>query len=120
MKKRLIAVMLSGLMMVSALTGCASNSGEEETHVVSGVIHISASIKNTHIAVEQNDECVLHKGDIHFYESGSGKYATGINMTDMSFDCGKTLTTNARYSLSEEMPTEENYDRICEDCFGVD
>ena len=121
MKKRLIALMVSGVIMASALTGCASQTTQDDSHVVvDGKMYKAVVIENTHISVEQKDGRVLHKGDIAFFKSGSGRFATGIDLTEMYFDCGKILTSNTTYSLSEEMPDEEDYDHICEDCFKVD
>ena len=116
MKKRLIALMISGLLMTGTLVGCAEIETEEK--MIPRAIKIDSTIEDVNICVERKDGYVLHKGDINYFKQGEGRVATGINLTEMHFDCGKTLTSNATYTISKDMPEEADYDYVCEDCFS--
>ena len=134
MKKRLIALMIAGGMLVSgvgALTGCVDEDGDQwvEKHqelnsqIPYGLYHSSkgSTWYDSYICFQQKDEITLHKGDIYYiiHDSRSDPKADPwTGMTKMEFDCGKEIISNYNYSVSYEQPSEEDYDKICEDCFG--
>ena len=134
MKKRLIVLMLAGLVATTTLAGCGDvEEPVEEVQQLEGIdidkkapsgyyVCESARITDKHISVEQKDKYVLHKGDVIFFNDSplNSRYDTAINLTKMEFDCGKEYVSNASYSLSNEMPDEEMYDEICEECFSND
>ena len=109
------SILLLGVIGVG-VTMCSQN---DDFNVNDDAVDITSqtTIANQHISVESKGERTLHKGDITYFKSSFGKYATGMPITEMNFDCGKKLTSNYLYSLSKDMPAEEDYDHICEDCF---
>ena len=119
MKKGLIAYLAGVLMLTTALTGCASTTEVTDDDLLNEGFHETATISDCNIIVDDNGEQILHRGNITYYEFGTGKYATSVDVNKLAFDCGKNLITNATYRLSKQMPAEEDYDHICEDCFGV-
>ena len=117
---KLICKMVCILLLVGAIgvgaTMCAKYDDVDLNDDASD-IREQTTISNQHITIESKGERTLHKGDITFFSTGYGKFATGIPVTEMNFDCGKKLISNSTYSLSKGMPAEEDYDKVCEDCF---
>lgn len=117
---RIIFRMVCALLLVGAIgVGATMCSKYDDVDLNDGTADITeqTKISNHHISVESKGERTLHKGDISFFSAGYGKFATGLPVTEMNFDCGKKFISNSTYSLSKEMPSEEDYDKVCEDCF---
>ena len=117
-KKRLISVMLAGVVtagMLSVAAGCTNkteNIGNKE-------LYLFDPIEDVNIVLEEKNEKILHKGDvsISYYTYGySGGTCNGV--VKHQFDCGRTLLTNATYYLYDDIPNESEYDDICEECFN--
>ena len=130
MKKRLIALMIALIITSVPMVGCDESTTYEEKEVTGiDIDEIKSNdryrcesnrINNKFICVDRKGEYVLHKGDIIYYEDSEHYYTSALSVTRMKFDCGKELVSNATYSLTNEMPDEEDYDRVCEECFNVD
>ena len=119
MKKRLIAVMLTAFMGLSALTGC---SDEEVKNMEEGVLSFDFKYDDMNVVLNEKGNYVLHKGDVSFayYKSGFGyvTYSSSPSLTKMELNCGNNLYSGGDYTIHEEMPSEKMYDEICEDCFS--
>ena len=117
-KKRLISVMLAGLMTagVATMTGCDE---EEKMGGAEELCYID-SMNNVYLILEQKDETTLHKGDISFlaHDENYGSASTGL--TRFNLDCGEEMLSNLTYYVSETKPQKNKYDNICEDCFFVE
>ena len=74
-------------------------------------------VEDSYIVLEINDTDVLHKGKVEFLRSSIGNSGVYMGFNAYEFDCGKTYTSNAQSFVSIDMPSEEVYDEICEDCF---
>ena len=111
-KQRLIALMCAGIITTSVLTGCSnSNKTDEKPYSVDKLSgSYFSGLSDKYIVLEQNDVDVLHKGNM-----GVLRKTTDYNY---SFNCGQGTISNATHACFDEMPSEEHYDKICEDCFG--
>ena len=110
-KKRLISVMLAGVMGLgmSAMSGCDYNTelyGEGENG------------KSLYIIIESKDEKKVHKGSYEpiIYDPAGYGYA-GSGLIKLKLDCGKNWTTNADCYITESEPDKEDYDKFCKGCF---
>ena len=59
---------------------------------------------------------ILHSGDV-YYKQGSFLY-TQTTIPSFETDCGKTRST-IDIVVSSEMPEDDEYERVCEECFPV-
>jgi len=109
-----LAIVIGGIAVVSVTCAETDNLDANDS---SANLYPQTTMEDQYISVESNGQRKLHKGDITFFETGYGKYSTGVNLTEMHFDCGKKMVSNAQFSLSTEMPSEDEYDDICTDCF---
>ena len=107
LKKRLIALMVAGVVTTTALTGC--ETGNETKSVKDNFIEGAGF--NGYIIIEQNDKDILHKG-IGYMDADGPTNA-------FVFDCGEEFYSNAEYSAYYEEPKAERYDEKCEDCFKL-
>ncbi len=109
-----IATLLIGVTSFS-LVGCSTdNSKEDQTNDTFTFI-----TENTPIAVEENGITTLHKGYAYSQYKGAGLYGVvGASTPILRFNCGKGLTTNLFVAYTFSNPTQENYDEICEICYG--
>ena len=105
MKKRLIALMISGILISSTFTGCATQSVNEEWIG-------QPTIKDGYIIIEQNDNDILHKGS--FYKAAQG------NTNGFKFACDEEFQSNADFYGYYEEPKAELYDKKCKDCFNLE
>ena len=125
MKKRLIALMLAGVLTMGTMVGCSAENEPkssidlDQKNAVGHYSDEAGRIVDQNISVEQKDKYVLHKGDIVFFQNKAGQASTFVDVQKMIFDCGKEINTNATYYLSDEIPTDEWYDEICEECFDI-
>ena len=108
MKKRLIALMVAGIMTTATLTGCANGSEKPKGTVKDEFI--GCKNKDVYVIIKQNDSNLLHKGD--YYRDMDG------NSNGFVFECGEDFWSNAEYSTYFEEPKAERYDEKCEDCFS--
>jgi len=116
MKRRLIALLCAGIIS-GTLTGCDVIE-TSDTHLDTYNIEFNSIAKDVNIIINSNNGYTLHKGDFYMGMHGygtAGKYA-GINKMD--FDCGQEIVSNHEFSIHAETPNEEEYDNICEGCFG--
>ena len=105
-KQRLIALMCAGIVTASSLTSCERVASQQK-----GFERDEYSpYCDKYIVIEQNDIYILHKGDMSLPGSSSDRVYI--------FDCGENYVSSADHSIYNEMPKEERYDQICEDCFG--
>ena len=104
LKKRLIALMVAGVVTTATLTGCARESVDE---MFVGDPHVN----DGYIIIEQNDKDVLHKGK--YFRSNDG------SSHGYQFDCGEDFYSNAEASAYFKHPKADRYDEKCEDCFGL-
>ena len=143
MKKRLIALMISMLMMVTVATAC-----ESETTVVNDdaqkeyeqayrtnydlKYRYSKVFEDVSILVDGED--VLHKGDVSSNRGHSSRNLES-NMQILDFDCGKKTVTSKPITIydiqivdnQEEQTVKlfegnerpDNID-LCPECFGVE
>ena len=109
-----LGVVIAGIAVVSVT--CAQTD-DIDANDSSANLYPQTTMVDQHISVESKGERKLHKGDITFFKSSYGKYSTGVNLTEMRFDCGKKLVSNSTFSLSSDMPYADDYDDICTDCF---
>ena len=115
-KKRLISLMLAGMMAVGvgAMAGCEESESTEAQKVES----IIRKGDYAYIVLRINETDVLHKGDVDYLRSSTGSGSVYMGFNSYKFDCGKTYTTNSQCFISTSMPSKEVYDEICEDCLG--
>ena len=106
MKKRLIAIMVAGVMTTATLTGCGSEGTVDDFFAGEGVVD------DGYIIIKQNDSLILHKGD--YYRDGNGGTSGFI------FDCGEDFWSNSEHFASNEEPKAGRYDEKCKDCFSND
>ena len=106
MKKRLIALMVAGIMTTATLTGCSDNSNKTVDEDFMG----TPEIKDGYVIIKQNDKDVLHKGDYYRDYDGSSH--------GFKFDCGENYFSNVEHSAYYEKPQSERYDEKCEECFS--
>ena len=104
--KRLIALMLAGVMTTSVgvMAGCSSDTEE----YVGGNIY-----KNKYIVLEDKDgKDILHKGTFHegYYDANNA----------FDFDCSEMFISNRLHSTYDNKPAETEYDEKCEQCFKND
>ena len=143
MKKRLISVMLAGFVSGSVLgvSACKDNS-ENSTSVESSTEKqlypgdFYKDCKDVNIVINQKGKEILHKGDIDLllikigqdveYAAGNANLDYGYdlngttNSTRLTLDCGTTLITNKDYSIFAKQPSDDWYDEVCEECFGIE
>lgn len=105
MKKRLIALMVAGVMSTATLTGCGNEGTVDKHYLGGGVVH------DGYIVIKQNDSHILHKGD--YYRANDGE------TNGFRFDCGEDFWSNAEHFASNEEPKPERYDEKCEECFDL-
>ena len=105
MKKRLIALMISGILISSTLTGCSTQSVDAEWIG-------QPTNADGYIIIEQSDSHILHKGN--FYKSSQG------NSNGFNFNCGEEFQSNADFYSYYEEPKESRYDKKCEECFSLE
>ena len=63
----------------------------------------------------------MHKGGyecVIFDPAGYGFAGTGL--LNIDFNCGVNYLTNAPCDIYENVPSQNEYDVICEDCFSLD
>lgn len=119
MKRRLIALMVAGVVVGGSLTGCSNETSKDS--MLNDSLVRDGSIEDVYVSVEFKDEYTLHKGDVYYVRNCGDSimnYSIGANLTAMEFDCGETIKSNLNYIVSEEMPDEKYYDHVCEECFG--
>jgi len=105
MRKRLIALMISGIVISSTLTGCATQSVDAEWFG-------QPTTDDGYIILEQNDTHIMHRGD--YYKSSQG------NSNGFNFACGEEFQSNAHFFSYRTEPKEDRYDKKCEKCFGIE
>lgn len=106
MKKRLIALMVAGVLTTATLTGCGNEKGSVDDYYLGDGI-----VDDGYIIIKQNDVQVLHKGD--YYRGNNG------STNGFVFDCGEDFWSNAEHFASNEEPKAERYDEKCEECFDL-
>lgn len=147
MKKRLILLMISMLMMMSVATGCESETTVDNDYAQK---EYEQAMRNENdltygftkdfedVSVLVDGENVLHKGDVSFNKRFSGhnsRYLLESNMQILDFDCGKKIVTskpitiydiqvvdNQEEHTIETLEGNERPDNIdlCPGCFGVE
>ena len=147
MKKRLILLMISMLMMMSVATGCESETTVDNDYAQK---EYEQAMRNENdltygftkdfedVSVLVDGENVLHKGDVSFNKRFSGhnsRYLLESNMQILDFDCGKKIVTskpitiydiqvvdNQEEQTIETLEGNERPDHIdlCPGCFGVE
>jgi len=115
-KRRLISVMLAGMMTagVGTMTGCSSEYDYEDNMG-------SRKFTDAYIVLESKDKKTVHKGDyelVFLDPEGHGYAGTGFVKLDL--DCGKNYFTNADCYIYENTPSKDSYEVVCEDCFSLD
>jgi len=115
MKKRLISVMLAGMMTagVGTMTGCS-----EANHYEYGE---DKKCTDVYIVIESKDQKKIHKGNyatVICDPYGHGFAGTGL--LELELDCGGKYLTNAPCYFYESEPSKNEYDQVCEDCFSLD
>lgn len=122
MEKRLIALMLSGAVGVSLMSGCAQQPEEEnkEERLYANYGREYGVVDDAYIVLDQNETDVMHKGTMSVVFCDG--YNAGAPSTNFKFDfnCGQKTSSNRRYQTFNTEPEEEFYDKKCEDCFGID
>ncbi len=120
MKKRLIALMVAGLIAAGTMSGCSNDEGAE--NMEEGQLSFEFNYDDMNVVLNEKGKYVLHKGDVSFayYQSGFGyiNYSASPNLAKMELNCGNHLYSGGDYTLHEDMPAENMYDEICEDCFS--
>ena len=115
--RRLISVMLAGLMVGSALSmsACAAKNAEKvqptENHG-----YIYKAYNDLKIVVLEKGVYTLHKGDIYnVRELDAGQYMYPAT-NRLLFECGEELITNNYVGYPNKVD-ESKYDVRCEECF---
>lgn len=107
-KKLIPVVLLSAATALSALglAGCSNNEDKSSYY---------------HFVTDSNAYIIyngtLHKGDLYY--KGSTFVATQTTMPTFETDCGMTRTTMDCVVSPSEIPEEDEYEHICEECFPV-
>ena len=112
-KKRLISLMLAGMLTAGVATMTACEEEQTEAQKIESVIRTA---DDAYVVLKINDTDVLHKGKVEYLRSSVGNAAVYMGFNAYTFDCGKTYTTNSQSFISTDMPSEEVYDVVCEDC----
>ena len=109
MEKRLIALMVAGVITVGTMTGCSSK--DVDSSIVRDNFFGDGRVGDEYIIIKQNDTHILHKG----------KYTEDIDgsVHGFVFDCGEDFLSNAEHFVSYQEPNAERYDEKCEDCFDL-
>lgn len=108
-KQRLIALMCAGIIISASLASCSNSSDFTNDETANN---------EEYIIMNEDGVNILHKGD--------HSWAPSININGKSIirhyydsDCGKSYMFKfPRYAVYEEVPDENAYDEICDDCFG--
>ncbi len=108
LKKRLIALMLVGVVSTATLTGCGAESSKTESEVLQKSNY--GGVKDAYIILEQNDKDILHKGSMGVLFT-DGYNAGGPN-TDYNykFNCGEETISNGKHQIYSVKPKAECYD----------
>ena len=75
-----------------------------------------AVAEDSFIVVSENGKETLHKGDV--ITEVSKLYGLPSAVPTLKLDCGEKLYTSQFVGYGENKPSEENYDEVCELCFG--
>lgn len=115
-KRRLISLMLAGVMATSvgAMAGCSNGSTEVE-NIQQNYYH---GVENAYIILEQNGVDILHKGDMDVLYVDGGYDGGPTTDYNYKLDCGEETITNTKHQIFAKAPKAERYDQKCEDCFG--
>ncbi len=104
LKKRLIALMVAGVITTATLSGCGNGNDSVKTNFT------GALVEDGFIIIKQNDSQILHKGD--YYRDTDGPN------NGYQFDCGEDFYSNAESSVYFKHPKADRYDEKCEECFA--
>ena len=121
MKKRLIALMCTGIVGLTTLTGCSESFSKkvEIDEEFNTAFNIETVVEDAHIIVDDHECKTLHRGDI-FTPVSIGNGSSGyMGFTIHKYNCGESLNSNYHFSFSEEKPSEDKYDQICDDCYNL-
>jgi len=120
-KRRLIALMCAMVIGATTLVGCDTQQVADEAKYQkeynTECIDIKRIGKDKHVIINDGTK-TLHKGNI-YAAIATGNVSSGSLFTIHEFECGKELHSTYDYSFSNEMPSEDEYDEICEDCFNL-
>ena len=108
MNKRLIALMCSSVITLSALslTGCGSSED----------MYSNTPFGEDNIVLDFNGNAVLHKrGEAEPSPYVRSRYS---NFDDYTFACGEKVTVNSNLMLSHEDIPKKYYDEVCTGCFS--
>lgn len=113
LKKVTATALLSVAVAFSALgiTGCAQSESDTNEETAGEIIGGYCDMYVNNVFVVYNGK--LHKGDITFV----GSYKYGHSIPVIETDCGMNRITN-NYSISPDMPYEDEYERVCEECLS--
>ena len=106
LKKLLLVAVTTAIIAISA-SGCTYSSKGLESFAVA---------ENSFIVVSENGKETLHKGDIVTEMTYWAQIPSAV--PTLKFNCGEKLYTSQFVGYGENKPSEENYDDVCEFCFG--
>ena len=115
-KRRLISVMIAGMMTASAgtMAGCTTDYQFERDVG-------TKKFRNAYIVLESKDEKIMHKGNYEvLFVDPSGYGYAGTGLLKLDFACRDEYLTNAPCYIYKNKPSKSDYDVVCEDCFTAD
>ena len=117
MKKRLIGLMLAGAMLtgVGTMVGCKSNEQVEQTGIGKWV-YSTLNAKNMIVAVYKK-KVELHRADIYTLHTYTGEYHEYYVNDKIDYKCSKQDEFTRMYCAYTSMPSQDEYDVLCEECF---
>lgn len=110
MRKRLIALMLAGMMVVGTLTSCVTDKKEKNNKSIYDD-DSEAAYHDKYITIEDADgNNIVHRGTyIGAFNYANNKY---------DFDCSEPFVSNKDSIVTDEMPADWMYDEVCDECCG--
>ena len=113
-KKRLISLMLAGVMLAGtmSLAGCATSDEVSKTNR-----YVEELIEKNMIVALYEKNITLHRADIYNCEETGYNHSSHIT-NKLDFKCDKSDVKTPMYiNYGDNMPERDCYDEICQECF---